>query len=1415
MSEDKPRVAGRYQLEQLIGRGGMGDVYRGIDAQTGEEVAVKLLHESIVEDNPDIVDRFRREGEALRKLDHPNIVKLLDTVEENGRHYLVMEYVGGGSLRDLIDEHARLPLEAVLNIALDLADALTRAHRLNVIHRDIKPDNVLLAEDGTPRLTDFGVAHLGDRTRLTQTGSVIGTYAYLSPEACNGLELDERADIWSFGIMLFEMLTGRVPFHESGTAAILTAILTRPAPDITRLRPGLPEPLTDLICRMLEKERDRRIPSVRLVGAELEVLIRGVDTPLRDLVLPAGSEPGDTSRFATPSDENNRVPAMVRSTPQQTHGLSLYPSPPPTGAQPASHAAGMMVTPGGTPITAETLPAVTKWKWIALMVIVTVLACSAVAVIAILSGPESGKDETQDQATSGAGVIPPPGGSGAEPGTQPVVEPVAPGEYMVLVAELEPLAGADPDATPARFIAADLKQVLEETVPYSNIRVRTYPAVVISDDQARRIAEEVGATVVVWGNTSADLIEVEVQMGATTAFPYLKFQRDLVERTVNVRLHMTDPQRESIAPYVLNVLNILQNADGNAFEALRIGAIEDVVAGNPAEIVGNTVAANMHRAIMSNDPQEALARLKDALSLDAGNALLYIYSSVIKQREGLVDDARRDALTAQRIGPPDWSLPLLVTAAMGGDETVIDLFNQVIQQRPDDWFPYFFRGTIYYEMRSEFPGALDLAKADLDAAVALKPSASFPYIYSALLALHEGRITDAGQAINLVLTEFPDPDFMRRLLLATFGDETLNLYSLTLSAFTNLTLGQYTAVIEDSTVGIERYPDQGDAYLLQGVAYCGLGDYATAEASFSGGLEHDPEFVLLHLLRADTRLQQDNVLGAEEDFAAIGDSALSAEFVPLIQAVKDRQLSCTNFFSPENPVFSAAVPAVSIPIPAEALAAVEPVEPGQYMVLVADIEPLEGVPPRDVARFVAEDLRRTFEEEIPLSGIGVRQYPALVTSSEQARAVAAAAGAGVIVWGYYTAEQIELEVQVGVTDAFPHIQFSRATLERTANVRVRLTNERQESVALQILGVLNVLANADGDEFNTISAFMLANSVHAPGGEIVGNSAAAHIHRALAVYASDTARAVDEFSAAMVVDSGNVLPYAYRALAYMRIGDEQGYRADLETMRRLGPENWTTPLFMSAEDMTLTALQSYKRLAELRPDDWFVYFLRGVFYYYGLNDLDKAKADFEQSIALKPAGNLPYISALIIALRQGRMADAQNLARTILTEFPDPELTNRALQAVYGDSVEHDFTGAFFAAATNFALGQYDDVAERIQSFADYLFSQIEAGIVVEQEVAELSDMYLLQGLSYCNLKEYAAAEDAYNKAIAYSSDFRLLYVLRGQVRLQQGDQGGAQADFAAARTEDLGPEFAAWVAAGAEQAWTCETLLEYQPAND
>jgi tetratricopeptide (TPR) repeat protein len=282
-------VANRFAINDpdhdLLGRGGMGAVYRATDTLTGELVAVKVLdlHQtSEVSQTSEVFERFAREGEALRQLNHPNIVRMVAAVEENGQHYLVMEYVSGGSLEDLLARQGRLPPKRVAEIALEVADALTRAHHLGIIHRDLKPANVLLVQDGTPRLADFGIAYLTDIPRLTQTGVLVGTVDYLSPEICQGEPPDECSDIWAFGVMLFQMLTGSLPFEGKSLTAKITAILTQPVPDLVRLVPEVPDALAGLVRQMLEKDPRQRVPSVRLVGSELEGILKGrLKTPSR------------------------------------------------------------------------------------------------------------------------------------------------------------------------------------------------------------------------------------------------------------------------------------------------------------------------------------------------------------------------------------------------------------------------------------------------------------------------------------------------------------------------------------------------------------------------------------------------------------------------------------------------------------------------------------------------------------------------------------------------------------------------------------------------------------------------------------------------------------------------------------------------------------------------------------------------------------------------------------------------------------------------------------------------------------------------------------------------------------------------------------------------------------------------------
>jgi NarL family two-component system response regulator LiaR len=262
------------------------------------------------------VERFRLEGEALRKLNHPNIVKVLATAEEDGQHYIVMEYVTGGSLADLLKRQPKLPVDRAVGIALELSDALSRAHHLDILHRDIKPANILLAEDGAPRLTDFGLARVGSAQALTTAGSILGTFAYLSPEACYQQTLDARSDIWSFGIVLFEMLTGQIPFEGDTPYEVMHAINHQPLPDPTWHRRDIPPALVDLLRSMLMKDCPARIASARLVGAALEEIQRKLSAGEGKPIDFASPIPQPTRKVELPAS-----PSPLRATPPPAAAL--------------------------------------------------------------------------------------------------------------------------------------------------------------------------------------------------------------------------------------------------------------------------------------------------------------------------------------------------------------------------------------------------------------------------------------------------------------------------------------------------------------------------------------------------------------------------------------------------------------------------------------------------------------------------------------------------------------------------------------------------------------------------------------------------------------------------------------------------------------------------------------------------------------------------------------------------------------------------------------------------------------------------------------------------------------------------------------------------------------------------------------
>lgn len=262
-------LQGRYVLESVLKRGVLTHLYRARDLQTNQYVAVKQL---LSMRGGDVIAwrRFQREGEALRRLNHPNIVSLIDTFHVGEFNYIVMEYVDGGSLDSLLNREGRQPIPLVINILLQVADALGYAHEQNIIHRDLKPSNILMTQDLAPRLADFGVAHFAAfGERITATYSIVGTPAYLCPEGYDNSYFTPAEDVWSLGVTLFEMLTGTLPFTGRTQEHIRYAVQHDPIPDVRAIRPDVPEALSNLVRQMLQRDPAQRLPNGRTVQAAL------------------------------------------------------------------------------------------------------------------------------------------------------------------------------------------------------------------------------------------------------------------------------------------------------------------------------------------------------------------------------------------------------------------------------------------------------------------------------------------------------------------------------------------------------------------------------------------------------------------------------------------------------------------------------------------------------------------------------------------------------------------------------------------------------------------------------------------------------------------------------------------------------------------------------------------------------------------------------------------------------------------------------------------------------------------------------------------------------------------------------------------------------------------------------------------
>ncbi len=310
------RLAGRYEVRSLIGRGGMAEVHLGFDTRLSRVVAIKMLRRDLAQDSI-FQARFRREAQSAASLNHPNIVAVYDTGEEiiedtNGRSiavpYIVMEYVEGHTVKDLISDGTAVPINEAIEIVSGVLSALQYSHANHLVHRDIKPGNIMLTSDGKVKVMDFGIARAltDSQATMTQTNAVVGTAQYLSPEQARGETVDERSDLYSTGVVLFELLTGRPPFKGDSAVAVAYQHVEQIPPTPSSILSDIPDSLDRVVLKALAKNRDDRYPSAAAMLSDLQRVARGLDVgaPPADSwateVLPAAGMAGARTAATTP-----------------------------------------------------------------------------------------------------------------------------------------------------------------------------------------------------------------------------------------------------------------------------------------------------------------------------------------------------------------------------------------------------------------------------------------------------------------------------------------------------------------------------------------------------------------------------------------------------------------------------------------------------------------------------------------------------------------------------------------------------------------------------------------------------------------------------------------------------------------------------------------------------------------------------------------------------------------------------------------------------------------------------------------------------------------------------------------------------------------------------------------------------------
>ena len=372
---------GRYQIQRKLGAGGMADVYLAEDQELGRRVAIKILNGRHANDDQ-FIERFRREAKNAAALNHPNIVSIYDRGNAEDTYYIAMEYLDGRTLKELIISRGGAPVNVAIEYARQILSALRFAHRHGIVHRDIKPHNVLVDGEGRVKVTDFGIARAGT-SQMTEAGSIVGTAQYLSPEQARGGEVDQRSDLYSLGIVLYELLTGKTPFDGDTPVEIAMKHLSNAPEPPSKLRPDIPEELDMVVLRALAKNPDERYQSADEMESDLERVARGA--PVAAVTLDSATQV--LSRVAAPAAAATDSTAATMIAPPSTARARDVPPPPAVVDEEYEEAGG---------------PDRPLWPWLIALLFVVVAVVAGFFVWQELSGSKVMEPVSQYQGESQA-----------------------------------------------------------------------------------------------------------------------------------------------------------------------------------------------------------------------------------------------------------------------------------------------------------------------------------------------------------------------------------------------------------------------------------------------------------------------------------------------------------------------------------------------------------------------------------------------------------------------------------------------------------------------------------------------------------------------------------------------------------------------------------------------------------------------------------------------------------------------------------------------------------------------------------------------------------------------------------------------------------------------------------------------------